>query len=616
MEQLIFVNYRGKASKTCCGWVSWSKVLGRLPVDGNGRTRAVVRISLDCYRVLGVPANTGVAQLGSVLSQRLKVGVRADYSPVAVAARQRLLEQAYQILSASHSKETDTEVTEPPVLWVEGEELPGALALWLEWGEYELILKTGQAACQNGTAPSAYGDIVLTMVLAYLELGREQWQQQNYQRAGVYLEQGRELLQRTGGLFPNLLAELQVDLARLRPYRILELVALPLEDQPGRRLGLELLTKMLTERGGIEGTGDAQAGLGVEEGLRFIQQLRPYMTLGEQYEVFGREARRPSAVGAYLAAYGAVGLGVLRHQPQVIREAEGWLRFLHRTQPVPLELAVTNLLLGQTELALDFLEQYLASPNVDAQTVQVIRTAPDELVGLYRYTQTWLQTEIAPFARDVTPAALDMQSYFADPQVVARLEEWQTPEVGLTPISPPPQRAVRPPERGYGWLVTGVAALLTAGGLWWWWQRLPPETLNITLERPPVPIPSPSPPTIDPRTEALQTLTTWQKIKADAFGAQQAIDRLALILVDPALTQWRERAQQSHAEGITEIHTLKRLEIERMQVVNPQEMVVEARIEDQVQVQGEDAGRSTYQARYELVKSSQGWRIRKISLLP
>jgi hypothetical protein len=111
-------------------------------------------------------------------------------------------------------------------------------------------------------------------------------------------------------------------------------------------------------------------------------------------------------------------------------------------------------------------------------------------------------------------------------------------------------------------------------------------------------------------------LTTWQKIKADAFGAQQAIDRLALILVDPALTQWRERAQQSHAEGITEIHTLKRLEIERMQMVNPQEMVVEARIEDQVQVQGEDAGRSTYQARYELVKSSQGWRIRKISLLP
>lgn len=567
-----------------------------------------------------MPAETAVAQLGSVLSQRQAEKVRADYSPLAVAARQRLLEQAYQVLTATGGGETtgDREVTEPPVLWVEGEELPGALALWLEWGEYELILKTGQAACQNGTAPSVYGDIILTMVLAYLELGREQWQQQNYQRAGVYLEQGQELLQRTGGLFPNLLAELQVDLARLRPYRILELVALPLEDQPGRRLGLELLARMLTERGGIEGTGDPQAGLGVEESLRFIQQLRPYMTLTEQYQQFGQEARRPSAVAAYLAGHGAVGLGVLRHQPQVIREAEGWFRFVHRTQPVPLELAVTTLLLGQTELALGFLGQYLASPTAEASVANLIRTAPDELVGLYRYAQTWLQAEIAPFAREVTPADLDIQSYFADPQVVALLEQWQTPEVGLTPVSRPPQRAVRPPRRGYGWLVTGVAALVTAGGLWWWWQRLPPETLTITLERPPVPIPSPSPSPAanDPRTEALQTLTTWQKIKADAFGAQHAIDQLGTILVEPALTQWRERAQQSQQEGITEIHTLKRLEIDRMQMVNAQEMVVEARIEDQVQVQGEDAGNSTYRARYELVKSPQGWRIRKISLLP
>ncbi|MEN9272358.1 MAG: ARC6/PARC6 family protein, partial [Gloeomargarita sp. DG_1_5_bins_55] len=578
----------------------------------------VVRISLDCYQVLGLPAQTKVVPLRSVLSQRLEMGLRADYSPAAVAARQRLLEQAYQILEASLSPEKagDTEVTEPPVLWVEGEELPGALALWLEWGEYELILKTGQAACQNGTAPGVYRDIVLTMALAYLELGREQWQQQNYQRAGVYLQQGQELLQRTGGLFPHLLAELQVDLARLRPYRILELVALPLEDQSGRRLGLQLLEQMLTERGGIEGTGDPQAGLGVEEGLRFIQQLRPYMTLLEQYEQFGREARRPSPVGAYLAAHAAIGLGLMRHDPPLIREAEGWLRFVHRGQPVPLELAVTTLLLGQTETALEFVQQYLTSAAVDAGVAQVIQGEPDQLVGLYRYAQTWLQTELVPFARELTPAALDMQSYFADPKVVAVLEQWQMPEVGLTPVSRPPQRVVRPRRRGYGGLVTGVAALVTAGGLWWWWQHLPPERLTITLERPPVPLPSPSPPPPDPRAEALATLTAWQKIKAQAFGEQRAIDQLGMILVDPALSQWRERAQQSHQEGVMEIHTLKRLEIERMQMVNAQEMVVEARIEDQVQVQGEDAGSNTYQARYELVKSAQGWRIRKISLLP
>jgi len=112
--------------------------------------------------------------------------------------------------------------------------------------------------------------------------------------------------------------------------------------------------------------------LGVEEALQFVQQLRPYMTLAEQYEVFGREARRPSAVGAFLAAYAAVGLGVMRHQPQLLREAEGWLRFVHRSQPVLLELAVVTLLLGQTEAALAFLAQYLTSPGVEAQVVTAI----------------------------------------------------------------------------------------------------------------------------------------------------------------------------------------------------------------------------------------------------
>ncbi|MCS7032025.1 MAG: ARC6/PARC6 family protein [Gloeomargarita sp. SKYG116] len=588
-------------------------------------TLAVVRVALDCYRILGVPAQTAVEDIRPFISQRLQSGIRSDYSSLAVAARRKLIERAYQtIIESATTAEQSSENTEmrvSPVVWVEGEDLPGALALWLEWGEYEQILKTGQAACQNGIPPNVYSDTVLTMVLAYLELGREQWQQQNYQRAGVYLEQGLALLQSTGGLFPHLEQELRIDLARLRPYRILELVALPLEDEPGRRAGLTLLRQMLDERGGIEGTGDAAAGLGVEEGLRFLQQLRPYMTLVEQYEHFGREARRPSAVGAYLAAQAALGLGVMQHQPQRIREAEGWLRFLHRSQPVPLELAITTLLLGQTEAALAFWQQHVNSGSVEAQVLSIRRTTPDELVALYRYAQIWLHREILPFARDVTAAALSIQSYFDDPQVVALLDRWQAPETPpatTTPVFSAPRPRRR--RRRYDWVMTGAVAAATAIGLVWWLRSPRPQRLLITLEQPPVPLPSPSPspepPTADPRAAALETLTTWQKVKAQALGAQHAIDQLSTILVDPALSQWRERARQLQEEGIAETHTLKRLEIARMQMTKPDEMVVEARIEDQVQVQGQDVGSSNYRARYELIKSPKGWRIRRIALLP
>ena len=138
-----------------------------------------------------------------------------------------------------------------------------------ELGEYELVLKLGHnyLTTQSGIASarmannlaseeflenSDYPDIVLTVALACLELGREHWQQGHYENAAISLETGQELLAREG-LFASVQAEMQGDLYKLRPYRILELLALPEEKVSQRRQGLAFLREILSDRGGIDG---------------------------------------------------------------------------------------------------------------------------------------------------------------------------------------------------------------------------------------------------------------------------------------------------------------------------------------------------------------------------
>ena len=76
------------------------------------------------------------------------------------------------------------------------------------------------------------------------------------------------------------------DLYKLRPYRILELLALPQTQIPKRRQGLELLQSILEDRGGIDGAGNDQSGLNIDDFLRFIQQIRHYLTVSEQHKLF------------------------------------------------------------------------------------------------------------------------------------------------------------------------------------------------------------------------------------------------------------------------------------------------------------------------------------------
>ncbi|HBC42488.1 MAG TPA: molecular chaperone DnaJ, partial [Pseudanabaena sp.] len=127
--------------------------------------------------------------------------------------------------------------------------------------------------------------------MSFLDLGREYWKQGQYESAASSLESAQDLLLREG-LFLSIRSEIQADLFRLRPYRILELLASPDHHTNEHRKGMSLLQEMLEARRGIDGSGNDYSSLGIDDFLRFIQQLRSYMTAIEQQTLFEEEARR------------------------------------------------------------------------------------------------------------------------------------------------------------------------------------------------------------------------------------------------------------------------------------------------------------------------------------
>ncbi|HZG40457.1 MAG TPA: IMS domain-containing protein [Nodosilinea sp.] len=431
-----------------------------------------MQIPLDYYRILGLPIQANADQLAQAHRDRGLQLPRREFSAAAIEARKQLIDEAYRVLSdRDRRRDYDSKflanaytldmapeplpegripglavsadageaalrslATEPggseaqsSKIEIESDQLVGALLLLLELGEYEQVLQLGQPQLSNPYANGgmaspapAQDDVVLTLALACLELGREQWQQHQYEIAAESLQTGHELLAR-GNHFPNLRAEIQTELYKLRPYRILELLARPLDQTRERRQGLKLLKAMLEDRGGIEGSEDDLSGLAIDDFLRFIQQLRDYLTASEQQELFEHEARRPSPVATYLTVYALLARGFARHQPALVRRAKQLLLRLGGQQDVHLEQAVCALLLGQTEeanRALELSQEYEPLAYIREHS----RQSPDLLPGLCLYAERWLKDELFPHFRDFKDQQATLKDYFADVQVQAYLE--------------------------------------------------------------------------------------------------------------------------------------------------------------------------------------------------
>ncbi|MFM7279083.1 MAG: IMS domain-containing protein [Microcystis aeruginosa] len=409
-----------------------------------------MRIPLDYYRILGIPFQVSAEQIDLAHADRGRQLPRQEYSQTAIVARQHLLDEAYQVLSEpdrrrdydaqfftpnplllnpeSSTENLDSQDGEAaaasseyptPQITIAPADLVGALLILQELGEYELVIRLAETYLD--LEPTTRPDMILTLALAYGELSREYWQDKNYEQAASTAAKALTWLEQEQ-MFPQVAGEIRHDCDRLRPYRILELLSQEKKPSLARQRGLNLLEEMLEARGGIDGQGDDRSGLGVDNFLRFIQQLRVYLTQAEQEKIWAKEAQRPSAVANYLLVYALIARGFAQKQPAAIVAASDRLQQLQKHQDVSIERSICALLLGQTEQASTILET-----SQEQEILNYIKEqsgqSPDLLPGLCRYGERWLQTEVFCHFSDLVDQKASLKEYFAEEDVQNYLEE-------------------------------------------------------------------------------------------------------------------------------------------------------------------------------------------------
>ena len=451
-----------------------------------------MRITLDYYRILSVPIKATQEQIDKFFADRCHQEPRREYSEFAIASRQKLLQQAHQVLSDESQRAAydakffnaiaesngelkeipDTaleeelppenlssqvqlstipdETTEPitPSIEISQELFAGALLIYYELAEYELILRLGVDYLNNTiyansanspentveevteeptTKDPIKEDVILSVVLSYLELSREQWRRNKYENAAISGQMGINLLE-TEQLFPTLKAEIEMDVHKLKPYRILELLANSPSNSPERLKGLQLLQEMIRQRQGIEGREKDYSGLTVEEFLHFIQQLRNYLTAKEQQKLFVSEAKRGSGVAGFLAVYALIARGYTQQKPQLILEAQQLFHLLSKTQDISWEQSICYLLLGQTEQAITAIEN---SPELKIVTAikEHSQDNSDLLPGICFCGEKWLREDVLSQFWDLKDHPITLDEYFSNPKVQDYLEQ-------LSPIAP------------------------------------------------------------------------------------------------------------------------------------------------------------------------------------
>ena len=425
-----------------------------------------MRIPLDYYSILSVPVKATFEQLEQAYQDRLQQQPRREYSQQAISARQELIEHSYQVLSdieqraaydaqflvnmqpmaiseASEDGEPGTDtviedsppaVVPSPTIEIRESQVVGALSILHELGEYELVLKIGidfynskefaKSSSNELSTDTTKEDIILSLTLAYLELGREQWNRQEYENAAVSGQMGADLLEQES-LFPKIHEELESDLYKLRPYRVLKLISQNRAGSEQRAKSFELLRSMLIQRQEIE-KGRDRSGLNFDQFLCFIQQLRTYLTSAEQQQLFDDESLKDSAIANYLAVYVLLGRGFSLKQPELILRAQRKLDALNELRDVGWEQAVTALLLGHTEKAIHKLKNSPDTTKLE-QVEQHSASSIDLLPGLCFYGEKWLQQDVVAQFSDLTATDLTLKEYFGDRQVQSYLEQLAVP---------------------------------------------------------------------------------------------------------------------------------------------------------------------------------------------
>jgi hypothetical protein len=386
-----------------------------------------VELPIDHFRLLGVSPTTDGQTVLRTLEQRLDRAPDQGFTHDTLQARADLLRASAELLSDQERRQAYerelTAIADGGEAAIAALEIPpskevGGLLLLMEAGQALEAFEQARRGLQPPQAPalgsSREADLTLLAGLACRTAADDYRQQRRFEAAAQTLQQGLQLLQRMGQL-PEQRRQLERDLAALLPYRVLDLLSRDLTATAERSEGIQLLDQLVSRRGGLE--GEADPDFPNNEFQPFFKQIRPFLTVQEQVDLFSRWAQAGSAAADFLASFALTASGYVQRKPERVQMAYERLQASGQ-QGVEAFLACQQLLLGQIESA-----QGLFERGAGEELRQWAREQGDEpLAGLCAYCRDWLSRDVLPGFRDLE-AEPDLEAWFADRDVQAYVEQ-------------------------------------------------------------------------------------------------------------------------------------------------------------------------------------------------
>ena len=386
-------------------------------------------LPIDHFRLLGVSPSAEPEAILRRLQTRCDSPPDQGFTHEALLQRAELLRRSADLLSdptdradyeaallrLSESHPNGTVGLDLPT----SSEVAGLILLWEAHGAVEAF-QLARQGLQPPQAPALgsgrEADLTLLAALACRDAALEEQEQRRYESAAQLLMDGIQLQQRMGKL-PDQQHLLEEALQALTPFRILDLLSRDLGDQDSHQRGLTLLDELVVARGGLEAVtveGDHPGSLSQADFESFFHQIRRFLTVQEQIDLFGRWFEGGTDDAGFLTVLALTAAGFSRRKPEFLEQARDRMQTLANADldPMPL-LGCLDLLLGNVKDA----ERHFAVLRDAELQAWFLNHPGDRLAAQCEYCRAWLERDVLPGYRDVDASVADLDAWFADRDV-------------------------------------------------------------------------------------------------------------------------------------------------------------------------------------------------------
>ncbi len=386
-----------------------------------------MELPLDHFRLIGVSPSATSEEILRAFQLRLDKTPDEGFTYEVLTQRSELLRLTADLLTDQDSRREYENLLLNGASGLDlssNREVAGLILLW-ESGSPKEAFKIAKKALQPPQTPalgsSRESDLTLLAALTSRDAAIQEQEQRSYSKAADFLQDGIQLLQRMGKL-GELRKNLEEDLVSLLPYRILDLLSRDLKDSESHKKGLSMLENLIIKRGGLEGKNKSEYSnfLNQQEFESFFQQIKPFLTVQEQIDLFLELQKKGSSEAGFLAFLSLTAIGFARRKPEKLFEARKILKKLNLSglDSMPL-IGCLDLLLADIDQSL---ARFLSSS--DEKLKDWLNSYPGEkLEAICIFCANWLENDVLVGYRDIDFKEIDLDSWFEDREIQEFIEQ-------------------------------------------------------------------------------------------------------------------------------------------------------------------------------------------------